>query len=491
MTPALLVETVTADDMAALKAARDRVSGADLVELRLDGVADLDVAAALDGRRLPVIVTCRPAWEGGRFDGSEEERQRILLAALAGGAEYVDVEWRAGFTALLAHTGGARVVLSSHDFDGVPADLDARVREMRATGAEVVKIAVRAHRLMDGWRLRDVTRDGRTVAIAMGDSGIPTRLLAVQFGSCWTYGGDGAAPGQIPVHRMTDEYRFRDVSRSTAVFALVGTHVAASRSPAMHNGWFAAAGLDAVFVPMPTPDFEDFLAFADALAVQGAAVTIPFKLHAMRHSVRADSDTRRIGASNTLRRVDGGWEATNTDVAGFLAPFAAGETGPVALEDLRGARVTVLGAGGAARAVVVGLASAGSRTTICARRPEQAREVARLGAEVGEWPPRPGSWDVLVNCTPLGGVSAPGESPLPGGPFDGQLVYDLIYRPAETPLLREARAAGCATINGWPMLQAQARKQFEWWTAEGLNTQGTADTAAPGSRRDTALSPEA
>ena len=466
MPPALLVETVTGRDMAELRAARDRVSGADMVELRLDGVQDINVTAALEGRTLPAIVTCRPRWEGGRFDGSEEERQRILLEALARGAEYVDVEWRARFTALLGHTGGARVVLSSHDFDGVPADLDARVREMRSTGAEVVKIAARVHRLMDGWRLREVTRDGRTVAIGMGDSGLPTRLLAVQFGSCWTYGGDAVAAGQVPVQRMANEYRFRHVSRNTVVFGLVGTHVAASRSPAMHNAWFAAAGVDAVFVPMPTTDFDDFLAFAQALDVQGVAVTIPFKLDALRHSAQADADTRRIGASNTLRRVDRGWEATNTDVAGFLAPFASGETGPVTLADLPGARVTVLGAGGAARAVVVGLASAGARTTICARRTEQAREVAALGAEVGDWPPRPGSWDVLVNCTPLGGVSAPGESPLPGGPFDGRLVYDLIYRPAETPLLRAAHTAGCATMNGWPMLQAQARKQFEWWTGK-------------------------
>ena len=464
MTPTLLVETVTGRTVAELRAARDAVRGADMVELRLDGVRDLDVRAALDGRAVPAIVTCRPAWEGGRFKGAEEDRQRILLDALAAGAEYVDVEWRAGFGVLLGHTGGARVVLSAHDFKGVPGDLDDQVRVMRATGAEVVKIAVTAGRLTDALRLREIAREGRTVAIAMGDPGLPTRLLAVHFGSCWTYGGDGVAPGQIPAERMIREFRFRDVSRATAVFGLVGTHVAASRSPAMHNAWFDEAGLDAVFVPMPTPDFDDFLAYADAFNVQGAAVTIPFKLDALRHAVTADPATRRIGASNTLRRVERGWEATNTDVAGFLAPFETGETAPVALADLRGACVTILGAGGAARAVVVGLASAGARTTICARRVEQAREVAALGAEIGQWPPRRGSWDVLVNCTPLGGVSAPGESPLPGGPFDGRLVYDLIYRPAETPLLREAKAAGCATINGWPMLQAQARQQFAWWT---------------------------
>jgi 3-dehydroquinate dehydratase / shikimate dehydrogenase len=347
----------------------------------------------------------------------------------------------------------------------VPQDLAERVRQMRGTGAEIVKVAVMAATLMDDLSLRELTGGGGgVVAIAMGDTGLPTRLLAAHIGSCWTYSGDGAAPGQIPAERMVQEFRFRDVSRDTGVFGLVGTHVAASRSPAMHNGWFAEAGIDAVFVPLPTQSFADFLAFADAIDLQGAAVTIPFKLEALRSAIAVDDAARRVGASNTLRRVDGGWEATNTDVAGFLAPFAAGETAPIGLEDLRGARVTVLGAGGAARAVVVGLASAGARTTICARRVEQARHVAALGADVGTWPPPPGSWDVLVNCTPLGGVSAPGVSPLPGGPFDGRLVYDLIYRPAETPLLREAKDAGCATINGWPMLRAQAEKQFQWWT---------------------------
>jgi 3-dehydroquinate dehydratase / shikimate dehydrogenase len=431
----------------------------------VDGVADLEVSSVLAGRRQPVILTCRPTWEGGRFDGSEQERERLLTSAHELGAEYVDVEWRAGFSAgLCERTGGARIVLSSHDFGGLPADLQDRVRAMRGSGAEIVKVAVTPSTLMEAWSLRDLTRGGATVVIGMGDTGLPTRLLAAHVGSCWTYSGNGAAPGQIPAERMVQEFRFRTVSRDTSVFGLVGTHVAASRSPAMHNGWFADAGINAVFVPLPTRSFADFLAFADAIALQGAAVTIPFKLDALRSAVAVDDAARRVGASNTLRRVNGGWEATNTDIAGFLAPFAAGETGAVTLDRLRDARVTVLGAGGAARAVVVGLGSAGAHTTICARREEQAREVAALGAEVGTWPPPPGSWDVLVNCTPLGGVSAPGESPLPGGPFDGRLVYDLIYRPAETPLLREARDAGCSTINGWPMLRAQAEKQFEWWT---------------------------
>ena len=161
-----------------------------------------------------------------------------------------------------------------------------------------------------------------------------------------------------------------------------------------------------------------------------------------------------------LYRTGEEWEATNTDVAGFLAPLTGAYDRP-----LDGARASVLGAGGAARAVVVALASQEARVTVHARRSNQAREVADLvGGAIGDWPPQPDSWDLLVNCTPLGGVNDSDESPMPGGPFRGRLIYDLIYRPAETRLLREARRAGCATLNGLPMLIAQAERQFEWWT---------------------------
>jgi 3-dehydroquinate dehydratase/shikimate dehydrogenase len=452
----LLVETVTADTIDGRRAARDASAHADIVELRLDGIREIDVAAALADRTRPAIVTCRPAWEGGRFDGSEEERQRILAEAIAGGAEYVDVEWRADFDDLIGLSAGRGVVLSSHEFDRAPADLEDRVRAMRARGTDVVKVAIPARGLSDTLRLRSLAGDGRTVVVAMGPSGIPSRALAAHFGSRWTYAGNAVAPGQMPADRMVGELRFRDISAGTAVYGVVGTMTAESRSPSIHNEWFAAAGLDAVMVPMQAPDFEDFLAFGDALPVAGAAVTIPFKLDALRCACRADDAARRVGAANTIRRCADGWEATNTDVAGFLAPLQD--------FDLRGARAAVLGAGGAARAVVAALTSVGALATVCARRPEQARELEALGATVGAWPPQPGSWDVLVNCTPVGGVSSPDASPLPDGPFGGRLVYDLIYRPAETRLLRDARAAGCATVGGWPMLRAQARRQFEWWT---------------------------
>jgi shikimate dehydrogenase len=233
-----------------------------------------------------------------------------------------------------------------------------------------------------------------------------------------------------------------------------------SMSPPMHNAAFRASSLDAVYMPFRAADFDDFVTFADTMKVAGASVTIPFKLDALRAAHKSDPLTRAVGAANTLRRAAGGWEATNTDVPGFLDPLDVVYPG-----SLNGARTAVLGAGGAARAVVIALVSRGVDVTIHARRQEQAAEVgAACGAEVGEWPPPAGSWDLLVNCTPLGGPLARNESPLPRGPFTGRMVYDLTYGETESPLLREARAAGCLTLDGLPMLVSQAERQFEWWT---------------------------
>ena len=444
--------------MAELLAARDAATAADMVELRLDGVVDLDVRAALQRSPRPAIVTCRPVWEGGSFTGTEQERHAILADAIDSGAEFVDIEWRAGFDDLIRRA-PTRIVLSMHDFERVPNDLDDRVRAMRDTGAGTIKVAVMAGRLTDTLPLLPIGREGNAVVIGMGDAGVPTRLLATQFGSRWTYAGRGAAPGQIPAARMVDEFHVRRVDRATAVYGVVSTNALHSLSPVMHNAAFAAAALNAVYVPLCAADFADFRQFADAIGIEGASVTIPFKRDALQAACRADELTQQVGAANTLRRRGSEWEATNTDVDGFLAPLEEAFPGTI-----RAARASVLGAGGAARAVVVALRSRGATVTVHARRREQASELEALGAQVGPWPPAQGSWDLLVNTTPLGGAGLRDESPLPGARFDGRLVYDLSYGTGTSALLRDASADGCPGLDGLPMLVAQAERQFEWWT---------------------------
>jgi shikimate dehydrogenase len=275
---------------------------------------------------------------------------------------------------------------------------------------------------------------------------------------------------------MIDRYRFRDIGPSTLVFGVVGTDVLHSLSPVMHNAAFAALGMDAVYVPLRAADFQDALAFADRLGISGMSVTVPYKLDALNASACADELSNRVGAANTMRRRGADWAATNTDVEGFLEPLMAAwadltvderadlKVGPYSRNELHGVRASVLGAGGAARAVIVALQSRGASVTVHARHRERAQILASsFRTALGSWPPATGSWDVLVNCTPLGGPAAPNESPMAGRPLDGTLVYDLNYGATESPLLRAARAAGRRVLDGLPMLIAQAERQFEWW----------------------------
>jgi 3-dehydroquinate dehydratase/shikimate dehydrogenase len=455
----LLCATVTATTMAELLERRDAVRGADLVELRLDGIGDVDVRGALAGRRLPVIATCRAAWQGGRFDGAEETRIAILEHAWDLGAEFVDVEDGAA-DALVRRAEGRRIVRSFHDFSGGVAEAPERLAHLLASGAEVAKLAVTVSRLSDLVGLAELGRGARgcTIVVAMGEAGVPSRVLAERMAARWTYAGDAVAPGQLSLARMRDEFRVQAIGPATRVFGVLGRPVSHSLSPAMHNAAFASCGLDAVYLPLEAADFDDFAAFARAFAVDGVSVTAPYKLDALAAASRVDTCTTIVGAANTLRRTADGWEACNTDVQGVMAPLA-GRT-------LRGRRVAILGAGGAARGVAVAMAAAGAAVSIHARREDAARRLATaVGVTSGAWPPSAADWDVLVNTTPVGTAPRVDDMPVAlDGAFTGRLVYDLVYNPRETALLRRAAQLGAETLDGLPMLTAQAAAQFTWWT---------------------------
>jgi shikimate dehydrogenase len=236
--------------------------------------------------------------------------------------------------------------------------------------------------------------------------------------------------------------------------------VAHSLSPAMHNAAFAAAGIDAVYLPLPATDVDDIVEFARAFGLAGASVTIPYKVALFDRVQDVDDLSRAVGALNTVRIEGDRWSARNTDVAGFLQPLRDRQV------PLAGRRAAILGAGGSARAVAVGLASRGALVSVHARDARKAQVVATLASGVvGPFPPPPDSWDLLVNCTPVGMHPRIDQSPLPSASLPTRgVVYDLIYNPATTRLLRDAATAGCDTIGGLDMLIGQAGEQFEWWT---------------------------
>lgn len=472
--PTTLVSTLAdlaAADLSVARAEALRV--ADLVEFRLDRLPALPPVEVMGEAASRAVVTLRPTREGGLFAGEESVREQRLRLALDHGAAFVDVEWDAPFGDALIAAYPGRVVLSRHDFHGMPADLVAQARAMAARRPGVVKLAVTPTRLTDQLAFAAVARaagDIPIVLIAMGPVGLPSRLLPERLGSAWTYGGAAVAPGQVKPSVMRTRYRVGSHGPDTRVFGVAGRPISHSWSPTLHNAALQALGVDGVYVPFEAQDIDDLLAMAEALDVRGLSVTAPFKLDALARAVVADPLATRLGAANTLTRIAGGWAARNTDVEGFLQPLRAHFA--TRGRALQGQRVAVLGAGGAARAVVAGLADDGAVPTVHARRREQAEALVPLGARVGEVLPAPGTWDVLVNTTPVGtashggpdGASSSDLTPIEATRLSGGgLVYDLVYNPGQTRLLREAAAAGCATLGGLEMLIAQAAVQAATW----------------------------
>ncbi len=386
MTEPQLCMTVAGPSMEELRRSRDAATDADLVELRLDLVDRPDVAGALAGRRVPVVVTCRASWEGGQFQGSEEERRRILESALELGAEYIDVEAEAGFAPDLIRVASRprhrpvvallwRATFGSAD----------RYARLRASGAEVAKLAIQVTSLEEtlpifelGTSITDEPGRGH-VLLAMGNQGVPTRVLAARLRNRWTYAGNAVAPGQLPASRLLADYRFRRIASDAALYAVVGNPIIHSRSPVMHNAGFAALGLNAVYVPLEARDSADFITFAERMNLRGASITTPFKIALMRRADEIDPLARQVGAINTVTVRNGRWSGTNTDVEGFLAPL-------LKRTSLEGRGVTVLGSGGAARAVAVALGSRRATVTVFgaqrARRERHCCDGRRLGRGV-------------------------------------------------------------------------------------------------------------
>jgi len=473
----------TADEIRRARAAAE--ADADLVELRLDSMERPDAAAALEGRSKPAIVTCRPLREGGMFDGAEEERLRVLSQAHAYGAEFIDLEWDSVQAPVMQARAGRGVIVSRHVFDCTPRNAAQILDSIRGQGGEVAKLAVMTERLTDLRTLLQAVRsDRRSILIGMGSGGAVTRVLAARYGSRWTYAGNRVAPGQLPASRLIDEFRFRRIRPDAAVYGVLGRPVSASLSPAMHNAGFAALGLNAAYVPFETRDLEDLRPFASEMGVRGLSVTIPFKEDVVPLLDEVAPAAQAAGAVNTIAIRNGRWIGSNTDADGFLEPLRARRI------DLRGLRVVILGAGGAARGVGLALAREGAHVAISARRADAAERVASdIGAKTTTWPPPARWWDLLVNATPVGSRALPG-TPFEG-PFDGRLVYDLVYEPDPTELMERAAAQGVDTIGGLAMLVAQAERQFEIWTGQrppaGLFAQAAAtairNRAESGERR--------
>lgn len=454
-------------------------AGADMVECRLDYLAaapdENTLQTLLSDCPLPVIATNRPTRQGGQFAGDESDRLGILATAARLGADYIDVE----LDVPPSRRPKGRTILSHHDFTGPPADLDKIVAELDASQEDVGKIAFRAKGPEDALAVLSVLRNATKpmIALAMGQAGQASRILARKFGAFGMFAsletGEESAPGQLTVEQMKQLYRWDSVDPATKVYGVIGCPVAHSMSPAIHNAAFAACGIDAVYVPLLIESgAENFNRFMDAVApwtdLRGLSVTIPHKENAIARVGKENTDelSRRIGAINTIAIAnDGSLSGTNTDYAAAIDALCSAME--ISRSDLSGRKVAVVGAGGVARAITAALRHYRSDVTVYNRTFSRAEKLAdefdacaRPLHEVAEL-----SSEIAINCTSIGMHPDIDKSPIPADALSRvRVVFDTIYNPLQTRLLREASNAGCVCVSGLEMFINQAVAQFEFWT---------------------------
>lgn len=467
--------SVCEKNLDALAKACERASEwADVIELRLDCLTTLgDLQPILDRVSRPVILTFRPAEQGGHRDLDLETRHAFWKTA-------PQTDWRDLEPDLATpETDWPRVIISHHDFSGVPNNLSQIYERLAATPAAVIKIAVHANDIVDClpiFNLLDRARaDGREmIAIAMGNAGLPTRILGPSRGAFLTFAAlqddSATAPGQITAQKLRSLYRVDKIDRETMICGLVGLPVMHSVSPHMHNAAFTTAGINGVYLPLEVRDVKTFITrMVHPLTreidwnVRGLSVTAPHKSAVVESLDWIEPEAKEIGAVNTIV-VDGDMlRGFNTDAAGFIDPLLKLES------SLNGMRVAVIGAGGAARAAVWALRQQDANVTLFARDVAKARALGQ-SFDVS-YEPLPSAsfadYDLVINATPLGSGELIDQTPASAEQLAGaRYVYDLVYNPIETRLLKEARKAGCKTVRGLEMLVAQAKIQFELWTGQ-------------------------
>jgi 3-dehydroquinate dehydratase/shikimate dehydrogenase len=458
---------------------------ADLAELRVDCL-DPDERLLVRGfpeqAGLPVILTIRRDIDGGHFTSGEGSRINLLARGLAyadtdrrRNFAYVDIEDDLDVPSLeeAARTFGTRIIRSYHNIRGAEEDIAAKLRSLSRVGDELVKISLAANSTADVLRLLRAGRETagiEKILICMGHYGIYTRILAEKFGSSLSYvsalgekDAPPAAPGQIDIQELAELYRFREITGTTKVYGVVGRPLRVTGSPWFFNTVFSLENTDAVYAPFPSDSIGSFMELAEELPLEGVSVTVPYKEEILPFLSRRSAAVESIGACNTISRLAPGWFGTNTDAPGFsdsLLDF-------IGRKDLKRQKITVIGAGGAARAVVSELFRLGGKALILNRTGMRAKELAsryrfawggldNQGLETMEK-----YSDIIIQTTPAGMEGSEVQDPLDTYSFSGrEAVMDLVYKPELTPFLRRAADSGCRILNGYDMLLRQARYQY-------------------------------
>jgi 3-dehydroquinate dehydratase/shikimate dehydrogenase len=429
-------------------------------------------------REVTAIATCRRRDFGGNFVGSLSLELATLLGAAQAGCQIADLEVESAEKAKPAQlakfreglrAAGTALLVSFHDFTRTKG-LDLAAARIEAFLPDFVKVVSTARSLADNLAVLRLIEDrsltAHVVGIAMGEEGLVSRVLGPRAGAAFTFASfsDGAetAPGQVTARTLRDLYRVEQLDPATRIFGVAGNPIAHSLSPLMHNTAFRRENVNAVLLPLKVRALDDLLTLVRELPLSGVAVTMPLKQEVLPHLANMDPFTARTGACNTLRTgADGKLYGFNTDVAGVVRPLEKRLR-------LKGARIAVLGAGGAARAAVFGLVEQGAEVFIVNRTHETAVALAKeaKAKALKHEHFAKSRFDVLINTTPCGMAGNKQALPIAESELTAGLVFDMVYNPLETPLLKLARARGIPVVSGMEMFVQQGARQFEIWTGK-------------------------
>ncbi|MBX6359433.1 MAG: shikimate dehydrogenase [Acidobacterium ailaaui] len=463
-----------------LEKAQETIRENTFLEFRLDYL-DKPLAAIpklrqflADRADVTAIATCRRAAAGGKFKGKIAEELEVLNKAAAAGFHLVDVELQTAENVKEAEleklrARGAAIIISWHDFTATK-DLDGIFERIRPFDPDFVKIVSTAKNLSDNVTMMhflERTRDmANMIGICMGDQGIISRVLAIRAGSVFTFAaatpGEETGPGQIAARTLRETYRIDQIDAATRVYGVAGNPIKHSLSPLMLNTAFRRETVNAVFLALQATKLKDLLTLVREVPIHGLAVTMPLKEEILEYLEKTDAISEKIGACNTVVRAqDGKLYGFNTDVAAVVRPLER-------RLQLNGAKVLVLGAGGAARAAVFGLKEKGAEVFILNRTAADGQKLARQAKartfrrdQLAKT-----QFDVIINATPVGMQGVKPNHILEPKEINARLVFDMVYNPIETPLLRMAREKGIPVVTGVEMFVHQGARQFEIWTGK-------------------------
>ena len=426
-----------------------------------------------DNTAATAIATCRREANGGKFPGSVAAEVEVLSNAAEAGFHLADIEIqsaeaikKAGLQKL--RETGVALIVSYHDFNATK-DLDGIYDRIAPFNPDFIKIVPTAKALVDNVTLirflEHKSDHTNIIGICMGDAGVISRVLGVRAGSAFTFAaatpGEETGPGQIAARTLIETYRIDQVDAATKVYGVAGNPIRSSLSPVMMNTAFRRETVNAVYLALQTNKLSDLLKLVHEIPIQGVSITMPLKEEILPHLEQTDPLSAKIGAVNTIRMLDGKLFGFNTDVAGIVGPLEKRMS-------LRGAKVLVLGAGGAARAAVFGVRDRGAEVFILNRTAETAQKLARQSGSktIKKEALAKTSFDVIINATPVGMAGNKAPQILEAKDLNTRLVFDLVYNPLETPLLHLARQKGIAIITGVEMFVQQGARQFEIFTGK-------------------------